>query len=238
MINYALTGNDTAGLTPASIFEEFQKHANVDFWSAYQVPKTERKTFDMNSKDVWFEYDPRWKELYTKNNLHHVDPVMKFAHLTTYAVNWCSLVSQFCRDGTYRDFISKADANGISSGVCLGPRQINGDMQIITFARRDKTAFNECELNLATYYGQIMGRAVNLQRAKEDPCDLPKITERAVECLELCALGKTSSEIECILGISRHTVDFHVRNAMKALNTTTRTFAVVRAVQLGIVQAH
>lgn len=226
---------ETSTAEPQSIFNELQSHGDFDFWAAYQIPKTQHETFDLNGKNVWFQYDKCWESYYFDHKLHQIDPVYKFSAQTSFASSWRSLADRFCRDGRYHKFLQIAQDFGIGSGVCMALRQINGDMQIISFARRNQAEYNERELNLATYYGQIMGRTINQHIANTDEPDKLEISARSVECLELCALGKTSSEIECILGISRHTVDFHVRNAMKALNASSRTFAVVRAVQLGIV---
>lgn len=52
---------------------------------------------------------------------------------------------------------------------------------------------------------------------------------REVECLTWSARGKTSPEIATILGLSKRTVNFHVENACRKLNVSTRTEAVVKA---------
>jgi DNA-binding CsgD family transcriptional regulator len=43
------------------------------------------------------------------------------------------------------------------------------------------------------------------------------------------ARGKTSSEIAGILGMSKRTVDFHLDNARRKLDATTRTQAAIKA---------
>jgi DNA-binding NarL/FixJ family response regulator len=55
------------------------------------------------------------------------------------------------------------------------------------------------------------------------------LTDREVECLTWSARGKTSTEIATIVGLSKRTVDFHVENACRKLNVSTRTEAVVVA---------
>jgi DNA-binding NarL/FixJ family response regulator len=55
------------------------------------------------------------------------------------------------------------------------------------------------------------------------------LSERELQCLTWSARGKTSPEIATILGLSKRTVNFHVENACRKLNVSTRTEAVVKA---------
>jgi DNA-binding NarL/FixJ family response regulator len=55
------------------------------------------------------------------------------------------------------------------------------------------------------------------------------LNDRELECLTLSARGKTSPEIATILSLSKRTVNFHIENACRKLNVSTRTEAVVKA---------
>ena len=55
------------------------------------------------------------------------------------------------------------------------------------------------------------------------------LNERELQCLTWAGRGKTSPEIATILGLSKRTVNFHVENACRKLNVSTRTEAVVKA---------
>jgi len=55
------------------------------------------------------------------------------------------------------------------------------------------------------------------------------LNERELECLTWSARGKTSPEIAQIVSISKRTVNFHIENACRKLNVSTRTEAVVKA---------
>jgi DNA-binding CsgD family transcriptional regulator len=50
----------------------------------------------------------------------------------------------------------------------------------------------------------------------------PHLTERERDCLRLVARGYSSKEIAVELGISHHTVDLHLRRAIKTLGVTSR----------------
>src|ERR1700677_3273140 len=55
------------------------------------------------------------------------------------------------------------------------------------------------------------------------------LNERELECLTWSARGKPSPEIAQIINISKRTVNFHIENACRKLNVSTRTEAVVKA---------
>ena len=71
--------------------------------------------------------------------------------------------------------------------------------------------------------------------AELDPQPLiESLTPREVEVLKLLAEGLSNRAIAFGLGISEHTVKFHVNAIMGKLGAQSRTEAAVRATQLGL----
>ncbi|RXG86905.1 helix-turn-helix domain-containing protein [Bradyrhizobium zhanjiangense] len=60
------------------------------------------------------------------------------------------------------------------------------------------------------------------------------LSEREKQCLRWVEKGKSSWAIAVILGVSDNTVNFHIKNAMRKLETTSRTQCVVKARRLGL----
>ncbi len=71
-------------------------------------------------------------------------------------------------------------------------------------------------------------------RATEDSM-LSPMTAREQEVLQQLARGLTNRAIALELGITQHTVKFHVNAIMSKLDAQSRTEAVVRATQLGLI---
>jgi DNA-binding CsgD family transcriptional regulator/TolB-like protein len=63
------------------------------------------------------------------------------------------------------------------------------------------------------------------------------LSSREQVCLGWAAQGKSSWDIGAILAISENTVNFHIKNAMKKLQTTSRTVAAIKAMHLGLIPA-
>ena len=61
------------------------------------------------------------------------------------------------------------------------------------------------------------------------------LTARELEVLRLLSAGMTNKEIASRLGITEHTIKFHVNAILGKLDAETRTEAVVHAARLGIV---
>ena len=62
-----------------------------------------------------------------------------------------------------------------------------------------------------------------------------RLTPRELEVVDLLARGLANKEIAHRLKISEHTAKFHVNSILTKLGAESRTQAVVRAVQLGLV---
>jgi len=64
---------------------------------------------------------------------------------------------------------------------------------------------------------------------------IEKLTPRETEVLKLLAEGLSNRAIAFELGISEHTVKFHVNSILGKLGAQSRTEAAVRATQLGLI---
>jgi len=60
------------------------------------------------------------------------------------------------------------------------------------------------------------------------------LTAREEDVLRLAASGASNKAIARELGISAHTVKFHMGTILEKLNATSRTEAVMHAVKLGL----
>jgi DNA-binding NarL/FixJ family response regulator len=67
------------------------------------------------------------------------------------------------------------------------------------------------------------------------PALVESLTPRELEVLRLLAEGLPNKTVAARLGISEHTVKFHVNTLMGKLGVASRTEAVVRATRLGLI---
>ncbi|WP_372016998.1 helix-turn-helix transcriptional regulator [Tistrella mobilis] len=107
---------------------------------------------------------------------------------------------------------------------------------MVSFAALLQKYFTSRRLPVGGIMNRIIGREVVVSRRRETSATerlqaLPRLSRRERECLEWAARGKTNLDIAVILGISGHTVDFHMRGAMNKLGVSNRIVAVVMAMR-------
>jgi DNA-binding NarL/FixJ family response regulator len=74
--------------------------------------------------------------------------------------------------------------------------------------------------------GLIVGTSTLLFESENEPLSHGPLTDRESEVLGLVAKGLANKQIAVALGISEHTVKFHVSSIYSKLNVTNRTEAV------------
>lgn len=60
------------------------------------------------------------------------------------------------------------------------------------------------------------------------------LSERERECLRWVSVGKTAWETAVILGLSRRTIEFHLKNAARKLGASNKVHATTTAIRLGL----
>ncbi|MEO8035535.1 MAG: response regulator transcription factor [Acidobacteriota bacterium] len=98
--------------------------------------------------------------------------------------------------------------------------------------RRIHAALRAVSEGMVVVDERLSGKVVAHSREAEL---LEPLTHREGEVVQLLADGLTNKEIATRLGISDHTVKFHVNGILGKLGVETRTEAVVHAARLGIV---
>jgi DNA-binding CsgD family transcriptional regulator len=76
--------------------------------------------------------------------------------------------------------------------------------------------------------------ALRLLDEPENSSPPPRLTVREVEILQYTMDGKSAWAIGQILGLSEHTINFHLRNVMKKLDSASKHQAVLKALALGL----
>jgi DNA-binding NarL/FixJ family response regulator len=78
-----------------------------------------------------------------------------------------------------------------------------------------------------------VGDAALLFSAEEETSERVPLTERESEVLSYLAKGLANKQIAAALGISEHTIKFHVSSIYAKLNVTNRTEAVRAGLRAG-----
>jgi len=121
-------------------------------------------------------------------------------------------------------------ASALRSGVRgLLPRDLSAD-QILGAIQ----AANSGVVLLDPQISRGIAEQVREQNAEDWPV-LEPLTPREIQVLGMLAEGFVNKEIATRLGISDHTVKFHISQILEKLDSSSRTEAVTRGIRMGLI---
>lgn len=132
--------------------------------------------------------------------------------------------------GPYWEAFSEGKIGNGLGVVHYGPRRRVTSLSMI-FTELD---FSDAELGALRAAGSVlMERATALARLEDEKA--PSLTPRERDCMAYVAAGKSDWDISVILGISQATAHFHIENARRKLNASTRAHAIARMSALDMI---
>lgn len=90
-------------------------------------------------------------------------------------------------------------------------------------------------LNHFIVLDETLGAHLLPQFAAPEPRQVEDLTPRELQVLQQLAQGSPNKVIAKQLGVSEHTIKFHINRIFKKLGVRSRTEAVVRGTQLGLI---
>ncbi len=80
----------------------------------------------------------------------------------------------------------------------------------------------------------LLGKSTGSDAAETEPL-LEELTRREVEVLGMVAAGLANREIASRLGVSEHTIKFHISSILGKLGASSRTEAVTCGIKRGLI---
>ena len=129
--------------------------------------------------------------------------------------------------GDYWDALSEF---GAVDGLCIRTSNHGDDAAVsVGFINDDWAPGEHRAMEFVCYAFMNKARTFASESAA-----VPRLTPRERDCMAFVVLGKTDWEISTILSLSQTTVRFHVDNARRKLDATTRAQAAAVFVQYGL----
>ena len=182
-------------------------------------------------------YSDEWISRYDAEKLGLIDPIVTHCANKSTPLIW---IPDIFADRKQKEMYEEACGYGIRSGVTLPLHGMKGELGALCFVtdvKPDKRFQRDTNFNLPELSCLRDFVIESSQRFIERPC-LEKniyLTSRELECLKWCARGKGSWEIGNLLNCTEATVNFHFKNIRAKFNTTSRHLAIVRAINLGLI---
>lgn len=183
-------------------------------------------------------YPADWIDHYVSQRFHTIDPVIVEGRRRLAPFSWgatpTDMTGEVCpADDRQRHIFNLASDFGIQRGLAIPIQGAGSDFAMLNVAMPPQEMAPETlhRLHIAGLYFHIA-----MERLGRPEAPSIRLTEREKEVLTWLSIGKTFAEIGDILSISERTVIYHLEKAKTKLQATTRQYAVVKAVLLGLIR--
>ena len=183
-------------------------------------------------------YPPQWRSAYDNAKLVHIDPTVIHCLQRSTPLIWEPGVFASKQQ---QEMYEEASMHGLRSGITLPFHGINGELGILCFVsdiepgKRFLRDAQRCVHELSLMRDFAFEASLRFARPVADAIKPPSITNREMECLKWCAIGKSSWDIAQILHCSEAAVNFHFSNLRRKFDATSRRQAVVKAIRYGLI---
>lgn len=178
-------------------------------------------------------YPAEWHRRYQEQDYVRCDPTVAMADSRDTAVVWSVELFANCPE-----ILAEAAAFGVVHGWAQPRRDARGIVSLLTCARSEPAILDE-EVRAKSVRLQWLSHLCHESMLKHWRDSLHRgpdaeLSDRELEVLRWSCDGKTSGDMAEIIGLSKATVEFHMRSACHKLGTPNKTAAAVRAALLGL----
>ena len=177
-------------------------------------------------------YPSAWTSHYLQKRYERLDPVIAHVLRYTEPFHWGLGGGLTERSNLERELFEEAATFGIRCGFTIPIHDSNGAIAAVTFAADQRHSAFVQSLDKNAHMLQLIAMSFHAHARRKGMSDEVisgvTLTRREIECLKWAAEGKSAWETGCIMGISRHTVAFHLDNAKAKLGVRSTIQAVAR----------
>jgi DNA-binding CsgD family transcriptional regulator len=186
---------------------------------------------------VAINFPDHWRDYYFERKYHEIDPVVTLTPYIQRPFLWSWLQQQPGLRYEQRVIFEEAQAAGLNNGISVPLHGAWGRVAVLSFASHATDSEPEATIGRLTALASQFHIAFSEISQRARLSNIPvQLSRREKDCLLWTSLGKSSWDIGIILNISENTVNYHLKNAMRKLGTANRTFAVVKAIRLNLIE--
>ncbi|ESQ77942.1 LuxR family transcriptional regulator [Asticcacaulis sp. YBE204] len=193
---------------------------------------------DKQTHGVFHNYPEDWQKYYGEKSLWRLDPVYRAAATEDWAFRWTDLEKRSRYSAGQVKLMRLSEEAGLNGGIGVpikGPRAQIAGVAVASSGARDASHIDIDLINAVC--NQFYAAYKRLYAIKAPETDAaPLLSPKETEVLTWVAAGKTDEDVATILGISRNTVDAHMRHVFQKLGVNNRVAAVVKAIMNGMIQ--
>jgi LuxR family transcriptional regulator, quorum-sensing system regulator BjaR1 len=170
-----------------------------------------------------------WYRVYVSKNYIVDDPVARMCRRTESPFLWNEAVNEKSRSPRAQAIMGEAREFNMKDGLCIPIYGMKGFRAGVSLGAAE---MDKDQWTLATTHLIGLMTYTRLYQIVSPPDARLILSKRERDILQWTAGGKSAWEISCILSISVNTVNKHIVNATRKLDSTNKTQAVARALVL------
>ncbi len=188
---------------------------------------------DPSALGVIVDYPKSWIDYYVTMKFGSHDPVNRLACFARGAFTWEQVRTQKLKRPE-RMVLEESRCAGMLRGVTVPLHGPMGQISVFSAVVEDDNPLLVKQINSFARQLDMVWQGLDLNN---DPAQLVPISlsPREREVLTWVAAGKSNSVIGDILHLSEKTVEFHLQNAMRKLDSSSRVLAALKAVRMCLI---
>lgn len=206
-------------------------HFDKIHYFSYPNPMTRGPSTEVT---IYTMFPAEWFEHYDAERYEEIDPMGDLAVQTRLPFEWYGLADSMDLTRRQKRLLAELRQTSLWDGVTVpihGPfGQVNG----VCFARDTPRGVSTTDLHMGRVLAVQFHQAYTALEDSRDPLGAA-LTPRERDVLLRLAEGLNNVDAAERLGISEHSVKFHVQNVSKKLGVNSRVAAVVKAIRLGLI---
>ncbi|WP_254515728.1 LuxR family transcriptional regulator [Novosphingobium sp. G106] len=177
-----------------------------------------------------------WADLFVERQYYLADPATLAGLQTSSAFAWGQIPQLLTLTRQQRRILEEAQRFGLHSGYTIPIGVIGEPHGSCSFVAAGPDLPSKWHCRAAALIGaDAFGEARRLHGLPGRAKQLPRLSDRKLQCLELLAIGKTDVEIAIILGIKETTVRTYMAQLRQDFGVVSRTQLAVEALRFGLI---
>ena len=187
--------------------------------------------------DLRTNYPNEWVETYTENQYVFHDPVAIQLMANKAPFYWSDYLSLSEKIQTEESSLMMQDAqkHGLVDGMGMSYLHNQGNLHTLSISK--KSVIENYDLNILSQFYLLGSSLVERYEALKETNNNKKIevSDQEKTILTWGAVGKTDNDIAQLMDISVNTVRYHWKNIFEKLESYSRVFAIIQAMNLGFI---
>ena len=186
-------------------------------------------------------YPEDWLKFYGDNDFDKIDPVIAYCRQRLGTFTWEEMVQKMDMTRKQKTCLTLGTEAKLYNGVFTpvwGPHRLAG-VALATSEKDDACDQSSRAMHLINAYGNHFylefQRLHSQVKLNNENLENVFLTPKEHDVLTWVARGKSTSVVSDLLKISEATVNFHIKNIFRKLNSNDRIVACSKAITLGLI---